>query len=397
MRSKKILNILPFDVLGSIQRRSLLVATHVRNVGINTVFIVPDGNNEFSKMALKTGFTVYKTSYSRPPLIRTTSDLIRFIKWAVKLPGAVLQALTILQKEMPDIVQINGFVCLQEAIASALYRARTSIWNLIGTVYPRFLLLLLSPLIRLQGTRVYIAQNLIRYYFGKQNDRIIREPVDTEQFHPSIQRNKIESVVGGNIKKHQFVLGFVGSISPVKGLEYLIESMAMIKKRLPGIILLIVGGKLTSQEHYYSEIHQLVKRLNIEDDVIFTGHISHDKLPEVFRLFDTLVLPSVNEGTPVCILEAMSSQVPVIATRVGGISEQVINKRTGILVPPKDPHALTNAIISLVLDSDKRLQMAQNGRKRAIEMFSVEKCKSEYTRLYLRVLEESQSGMELVE
>ncbi|MEM4523442.1 MAG: glycosyltransferase family 4 protein, partial [Nitrososphaeria archaeon] len=143
-----------------------------------------------------------------------------------------------------------------------------------------------------------------------------------------------------------------------------------------------IGDIFPHQMKYYYELKKLVKSLNLDDDVIFTGYIDHQELLTALSLADVFVIASLHEGTPVSILEAMAMERPVVATNVGGVSEQVISWHTGILVPPKNPEAIAKAIIYLLQNSNERIKMQKKARMWVKKMFSLEKCALMYKKLY---------------
>lgn len=165
------------------------------------------------------------------------------------------------------------------------------------------------------------------------------------------------------------------NLLPVKGHKYLIEAMAILRNRGLACLLQIVGeGALLE------ELVALTRALDCQDRVQFLGHVSHDRLIEVYRdgAVGALVLPSVDlgnhlhEGIPVSLMEAMAHGVPVIATRTGGIPE-LLGNGEGVLVPPEDPTALADAIARLAQSPALREELGRAGWARVAEDFNVER------------------------
>lgn len=384
MHRIKVLVIQPFDVLGSIQNRSLVVAQRLKDYNVETVFVSPRNGHSFTKEALRKGFKVYKTCSLRPVFLRDVRSLLHVIGFIKSFPKSLVETYKVIKKEQPDIVQVNGFVCIQEAMIVALTCRRKFIWNLIGTLYPRVVIVAFLPLIRLAFRRVFVSQKLIRYYFGKSNDKVIYEPVNTDKFNPNrVNVNKLEALRKALSIQSTPVVGFVGFISPVKGLEYLIKSIKqLVKEKNFKIKLVIVGGVPPFQAAYYLKLKNLVHELGLDEDVIFAGYVKHGKIPLILTLFDVFVLPSLQEGTPVCILEAMAMERPVIASDVGGVSELVMDGITGILVPPRDETQLAESIIHLVKNKELSRSMGRRGRSLVMEKFSEHRCVLAYYDLY---------------
>lgn len=164
------------------------------------------------------------------------------------------------------------------------------------------------------------------------------------------------------------------NLIPVKGHTYLIQAIAHLVNEGKKVRLLLAGdGELRWA------LEAQATHLGLGGWVVFLGHVPHEKLLELYGQgrVDVFVLPSVDlgggltEGIPVSLMEAMSFGIPVIATETGGIPE-LLGDGAGLLVPPKDPEALAEAIARLATDPDLRRTLGERGRKRVEEGFSVE-------------------------
>ncbi len=162
------------------------------------------------------------------------------------------------------------------------------------------------------------------------------------------------------------VVGFVGRLVSEKGIMELIEAMRPVFQAIPEARLLIVGDRLDSDRD--KKTKEVIGNLkNLSSRILFTGFI--DEVSEVMSAIDLFVLPSHREGMPRTIIEAMASGKPVIATDIRGCREEVVPGLTGLLVPVKDPDALSKAITSLLSDSGLARQMGAEGKRRACEFF----------------------------
>lgn len=148
-----------------------------------------------------------------------------------------------------------------------------------------------------------------------------------------------------------------------KGLAYLLESASLLLESRSDICFLLVGEGTLKEE-----LKELSVSLKIDKNVIFTGERSD--IPEILSLIDIFVLPSIREGLPLTILEAMDCGKPIIATNVGGISEVVTDGVNGKLVPPKDPEALYSAMNGLLDDREMLEKMGNNGKRVCNESFN---------------------------
>ena len=170
----------------------------------------------------------------------------------------------------------------------------------------------------------------------------------------------------------------VGRLVPVKGQRYLIEAAARIGDRIPPLMILLAGdGPLRP------ELEQHAASMGVEDKVRFLG--TRQDIPELLSCADVFVLPSLNEGLGLVLVEAMAMGVPCVATAVGGVPEVVADDVTGILVPPRDPRALADAVVRLADDPDRAREMGEQGRERAREMFSIQRTVARTEALYEEV------------
>ena len=177
------------------------------------------------------------------------------------------------------------------------------------------------------------------------------------------------------------IILFVGNLIPRKGAEYLIKALPMILTKIPNTLLVIVGDGPQRDE-----LEQLVKELDLELNVIFTGRIPTEKLCLYYGAADIFVLPSLHEGHPMVLLEAMASGLPVIATKVSGSMETVIHSVNGYLVEPRDIYQLAESIIK-VLGNEKQIHEFGKASLRIYKKrFSEEKQIRELAKVYLRVL-----------
>jgi glycosyltransferase involved in cell wall biosynthesis len=175
------------------------------------------------------------------------------------------------------------------------------------------------------------------------------------------------------------VLTTVARLHPQKGHRFLIKAMPQILGTLPGVHLLLVGeGELRE------ELELAAATYGVRDYVHLLG--SRTDVPRLLAISDLFVLPSLWEGLPNSVLEAMAAGLAVVATDVDGCSELVVNGKTGVLVRPGNADVLAAAITSLLLDDKRRQAMGQAGRERVAAYFSQEATVTAFEELYGRLL-----------
>lgn len=175
------------------------------------------------------------------------------------------------------------------------------------------------------------------------------------------------------------VVTVVARLHAQKGHRFLIAAMPAIHEKFPDTHFLFVGeGELRQ------DLVNQVTQLGLEKTVHFLG--MRQDIPELLALSDVFVLPSLWEGLPNSVLEAMAMGTPVIATNVDGCPEVIRNGETGLLVPPEDPEALAQAICRLLGDPDMRQTLAQAAQHWVIANFSEEKNISAFEQLYMQLI-----------
>jgi glycosyltransferase involved in cell wall biosynthesis len=183
------------------------------------------------------------------------------------------------------------------------------------------------------------------------------------------------------------LIGLVSRIDRLKGLEYFLDAAHDVLARVPHAKFLIIGDNSFNPQ-YREELKQQVVRLGLQDKVIFTGF--RLDVPKILSSLAVSILPSViGEGLSNSLLESMAAAVPVIATNVGGNPEVIVHGETGLLVPPKKPSALAEAICQVILTPGLRQSFGQAGRRRVLEHFSNERMIRTVERMYGDLLEAS--------
>jgi glycosyltransferase involved in cell wall biosynthesis len=150
----------------------------------------------------------------------------------------------------------------------------------------------------------------------------------------------------------------VARLEPHKGIEFLLRAFAILTELRPDARLTIAGDGADRRK-----LERLARELGLTGNVAFLGNTSREQVGRILDEADVAVLPSLTEGLPVSLLEALARGIPVVASRVGGIPELVQDRVNGLLVPPADSAALAGALKLLVSDPTLRLQLAQSARR----------------------------------
>ncbi len=195
----------------------------------------------------------------------------------------------------------------------------------------------------------FVRRKLIKIYNGAHNDiGLTREDA----------RDTLRKKFGVSVK--ETLLGTIAELHRNKGLPYLIEAV----RKLPKTTSLIILGEGEERTH----LESLIRREHLQERVFLTGFTLNAST--LLKAFDVFVLPSIKEGVPSVLLEAGKAGVPIVATDVGGIPEIIENKKEGLLVPPKNPPALTEAIQALLDSKTDREKYTKNFAKKIKEKFN---------------------------
>lgn len=197
---------------------------------------------------------------------------------------------------------------------------------------------------------------------------VIHYGVNTEKFLNNSRSRKSK-------QENYPIIGIVGRLDPIKGHKYLLMALEKVKKVYPKLKCLIIGdGPIRG------ELETLSESLGLRNNVEFLGF--RRDVQSLLGLMDIFVLPSLSEGLPNSILEAMASSVPVVATNVGGIPEVITDKKNGLLVPPKDVDKLAEAILQLAGDSALRQNIIHGGLAMVSGEFSLDHQINRFRELY---------------
>lgn len=194
-----------------------------------------------------------------------------------------------------------------------------------------------------------------------------------------IEKARQDKAINGFISGSPLVIGAVSRLSEEKGLIHLLKALRVLKDGKAAFKAVILGeGPLKS------ELSDSARELDITGELLFAGY--RENAFNYLKLFDVFVLPSLTEGLPMTILEAMQSGTPIVATRIGGVPHVLGDGKYGELVEPADPGAIAEAVLKIGGDRPRYSGMAQRARQRALDDFSSRKMAGEYQKIYAKVM-----------
>lgn len=214
------------------------------------------------------------------------------------------------------------------------------------------------------------------YGISSQKAVTILNGIEEKKFSKKQKQAKhitIESTHG--CTQREWVVGSVARLSPEKGIHHLLHAHAILRLRGLPIRLVLVG-----EGPQRSDLEMLARTLGISSTVEFMGYQEH--VESFLSTFDFFALPSITEGIPLSLLEAMANGLPVVATNVGGIPEIIVHQESGLLVPPSQPEALAQALEQHFRDPGEADRIAKNAEDRIRARFGMTAMSEAYHYLY---------------
>ena len=349
-----ILQILPELVVGGVETGTVDFASYLLKNGHKSVVVSNGG--PLVEVLLKAGVKHYSLPVHKKSLL--------------SILGCIRQLEDILEKEDIQIVHARSRV---PAIIAAVAVRRLASRNLQGHT-PVFITtchgyygnhIFSRPMG--WGRFVIVSSNVIARHMMDDFDvaferiRFIPRGVDLGKFNfiPPSQRHNANAVIG-----------IIGRITPIKGHDFFIRAAAKMLKVHPKTKIMIIGQPPAGKEAYKKQLESLVEKLGIYKSVEFMP-TTHD-IPKVLSMLDILVMPSVgHEAFGRVAIEAQAAGVPVIATRVGGLTDIITDRHNGILVSPWNIAQLSDAMAGLVKDKGLAGRLADNAREEVQKRFTL--------------------------
>jgi len=196
----------------------------------------------------------------------------------------------------------------------------------------------------------------------------------------TLSKNEAKKQLG--LEQNDFVICFTGRLVWYKGHEYLIRAFSKVLFKYPNAKLLIVGeGKMRKY------LESQTRELNLSSSIIFLGN--RTDIPQILRATDIFVSPSLRDGMPGAVMEAMAAGLPIVATNADGSKDLIKNYENGIFVPIKNSNAISEKVIELINDKDLAIKLGKNAYNTIAKDFTVEKMVSAYQKLYASLVGDS--------
>jgi len=273
-----------------------------------------------------------------------------------------LKALFLLKGFNPDLVHAqNTIMGMPGFLAKKLLRKPYLVWARGSEIYlPWLFKRPMSKLVLKNADAAIALTEDMKTEMQKICNRdvlVIPNGIDFERFE-NLSRDAVRCKLQANSDARLVI--FVGRFRPEKGVRYLIEAMEIIRQKNQQVRL-ILGGEGPEED----SLRQLVRQLNLEDCVDFAGQIPNEKVPQYMAASDVFVLPSLSEGLPNVILEAMASGLPIVASKVGGVPQIIKDGENGYLIEPTRPDQIAEKVLLLLENHDLRDAISRNSIQKA--------------------------------
>ena len=366
----KVLHLLPMNKLSGAERMGLLICKHMSEVESYVI----TGGADLAAAFEKEGIQTSHLNFSIKQLPQVIKQLNRFIK----------------EKQIDIVHAHDNIASLSAYLMKKRYGLNIKVVSHIHSCYPwlegngihkridRFI----RPKYDFNiacGKIVYDYYNQYAPYFNSKKTCILSNAIDMSQLGTTSKHQIDEIRKEFNIPSNQTIIGYIGRLVELKGLIPFTETLNQYKQQFNNCKFLIVGDG--EQE---IEIKQLIKALELEDLFIFTGFQSN--VYPFYQLIDIFFLPSLYEGLPMVLLEAVGSGVPTISMNVGSISEVIINEETGILIESEQYIEFIERLIYLKNHSEIRQQISKVGKQYVQSKFNLEEYNQSLKAVYQRLL-----------
>ena len=289
-----------------------------------------------------------------------------------KYPLSTLWLIRLILRLKVDLVHTNTGVLPSPALAAKL-TGRRHMWHIreflsefpsVWKIYQYYMCLLSTKVITISRTvqnqfAAGLQDRCSIVYDGLGEDAMTVDQAEVARFRSSIGDSYL-------------LIGVIGRIKWVrKGQEVLVKAAGLLRDKFPSARYVIVGSVAPGNQDHLVRLRELIHELGLDDRVVFTGDVE-DPRP-LYAAFDITVVPSVQPEPFGCVvMESMAAGTPVIGSRIGGIPEQIIDEKTGLLFAPGDEVDLAHALERVMSDERLRLDMGLKSRQHFIEMFRME-------------------------
>ena len=312
----------------------------------------------------------------------------------------IIEVYRIIKNENIDLVYINSSVFITPGVASWLAGVKV-VWHIREVIPDSKIGKLEKRLIEFISSDIIAISKEVQKQFDKRKTILIYNGINPEEFKPNSEKEVIRKKYGLNDEETIFT--HIGQLSPAKGSFIFLKAARILIEAGYKVRFWVIGGHSGNSTNDFTtriknvvkhllrhkdckeELEKFARDLAIADKIIFTGY--RDDVPNFISLSDAIVAPNLQpEGFGRVLIEAGALRKPVISTDIPPTSEIVIDGKTGILVEPKSPEALAEAMIYIINNPREARKMGENGYQNVVNNFHIDVTHSKIADLYGKIL-----------
>jgi len=373
--------------LGGVETATYNTAKKLAEFGHKVIVLTSTCKNEKRKQYECEGFSIYRFKPFELPQLK----IIPQISSLGIMPGAIFQLPKLIKKHNIHLIHVEGrlfpisyvsailneLIFKRPMIVSAQGRLEVGITGLIENVFD---IIITKPIYQKLKKIICVSESLkkrlLRFKIREEKLFVIPNGVDISKFTRIKSTNLLDSYISekNNIKK----VVFVGRLDVQKGVKYLIKAIPRVLKEYKKVHFFILGnGNLEK------ELKKLARTLNILTNITFLETIRLEKMPEFYSSADIFCLPSLHEGFPLSIAEALSIGLIIVASSTEGIPEAIMENRNGFLVEPRNISQLADKLLKALNLNDLEISKIQkNNINLAKSTYSWENIVRQIERVY---------------
>jgi len=370
MQNLKILHIISKLPIGGVENQLLLVLKNYNREKFQPFVCSLSDKGEIGKEIEKIGIKVFALNKLKHTF---DSSIIKDICNIIKIEK--IQIVRTHQYHANFYGRIAAKKSKVPCIVASVHNVYTRDKKLHRRIINRFLARFTDKIIAVSEE---VKRDILKYdKIPEDKVQVIYNGVDQNAFNESFDKEQVKKKLG--INPDFPVIGTVGRLTEQKGHIYLLQAISKLKNKFPDIKVLIVGdGPLME------ELKSYANSAGLSNNVIFTGF--RRDIPALLAVMDIFVFPSLWEGLPNALIEAMAAGKAIIATKLPQIREVLDSDELGILVPPKDINAISESITFLLKNREIAKNMGILVRNKAFSCFNIKNTVKLYEELFEKIL-----------
>ena len=309
------------------------------------------------------------------------------LAFSASFPVEVARIASLAKRRDADVVVNMGLVNPHAAAAGRLARLGV-VWQLVDVSTPAAARRAFGPVVRgLAHVCMTNGRALAAAHPGIEalgDDLVVfHAPVDSKNFAPNPEL-RVQARRELGIAEDELVVGMTANVSPEKDHRTFIRAAADLRRQVPRTRFVLLGATYAHRSSDTASLWALARELGVPVGEAIIHRDAGDRVADLAQAFDVFWLTSTAEGIPTVVVEAMALELPVVASDVGGISEAVLDGKTGILLPPGGHRLFAQHTLELLRDPERRRRLGTAGRERAVQSFGLDRCADLHAQAFTR-------------